>query len=123
MRSGERASSNGSEGEGGRRKAPGGEGRLQGRALAARDPRVPIRSLRCERCHEVRSPSALLTMAEVALRLGTSERHVRRLVAERRIPIVKVGRFVRLEEHEVEHWVDDHRVAARRSGLSLRRSS
>jgi excisionase family DNA binding protein len=50
-------------------------------------------------------------MADVALRLGTSERHVRRLLAERRIPIVKVGRFVRFEDHEIEHWIDDHRVA------------
>ena len=38
-------------------------------------------------------------------------RHVRRLVAERRIPIVKVGRLVRFDEHDVEHWVDDSRVA------------
>jgi excisionase family DNA binding protein len=62
-------------------------------------------------------------MADVALRLGTSERHVRRLVAERRIPIVKVGRFARFEEHEVEHWVDDHRVAPSGPAFSLRRSS
>jgi len=49
-------------------------------------------------------------MEEVALRLGTSMRHMRRLVAERRIPIVKVGRLVRFDEHDVEHWVDDHRI-------------
>jgi excisionase family DNA binding protein len=49
-------------------------------------------------------------MDEVALRLGTSLRHVRRLVAERRIPIVKVGRLIRFDGHDVEHWVDDRRV-------------
>jgi excisionase family DNA binding protein len=49
-------------------------------------------------------------MDEVALRLGTSLRHMRRLVAERRIPIVKVGHLVRFDDHDVEHWVDDHRV-------------
>jgi excisionase family DNA binding protein len=49
-------------------------------------------------------------MPDVAFRLGTSVRHVRRLVAERRIPIVKVGRSVRFEVHELEHWIDDHRV-------------
>lgn len=56
-------------------------------------------------------------MDQVAFRLGTSLRHVRRLVAERRIPIVKVGRFVRFDGHQVEHWVDDHRVAVIEPGL------
>jgi len=99
------------EGAGGRRQAPVGEARPPGRAAAARDPRAPARSLRCARCQDLYDPRALITMADVALRLGTSERHVRRLVAERRIPIVKVGRFVRFEDHEIEHWIDDHRVA------------
>jgi excisionase family DNA binding protein len=58
----------------------------------------------------VRVRSALLTIEEVSILLGTSVRHVRRLVAERRIPIVKVGRFVRIEDHELEHWVDEHRI-------------
>jgi len=112
------------EGEGRRRQAPVGEARPQGRAAAARDPRrVPTRSLRCARCQELRDPRALITMADVALRLGTSERHVRRLVAERRIPIVKVGRFVRFEEHEIEHWIDDHRVAPSGSAFPLRRAN
>ncbi len=44
--------------------------------------------------------------------MGTSLRHVRRLADERRIPIVKVGRFVRFDAHELEHWVDDHRIVA-----------
>jgi excisionase family DNA binding protein len=42
--------------------------------------------------------------------MGTSLRHVRRLTDERRIPIAKVGRFVRFDAHEVEHWIDDHRI-------------
>ncbi len=101
----------GTEREGGRRQAPDGEGRPRGRALAGRPSRHSFRSLRCAECGEQCPPSALLTMDQVACRLGTSLRHVRRLVAERRIPIVKVGRFVRFDAHAVEHWVDDHRVA------------
>ncbi len=62
-------------------------------------------------------------MADVAFRLGTSERHIRRLVAERRIPIVKVGRFVRFEEHEIDHWVDERRVAPSRTSTPLRRGN
>lgn len=68
------------------------------------------RTLRCPLCGERRPPSGLLTLEEVALRLGTSQRHVRRLADERRIPIVKVGRYVRFDGHELEHWVDDHRI-------------
>lgn len=67
-------------------------------------------TLRCPVCGERRPPAALLTLEDVALRLGTSESHVRRLSEERRIPIVKVGRFVRFDSHELDHWIDDHRI-------------
>jgi excisionase family DNA binding protein len=40
-------------------------------------------------------PAQLLTIDQLAFQLGTSVRHVRRLVAERRVPHVKVGRWVR----------------------------
>jgi excisionase family DNA binding protein len=100
----------GIEREGGRRRAPDGEGRPKGRALAGRPPRSAKRSLRCAECGELRPSSALLTMDQVAFRLGTSLRHMRRLVAERRIPVVKVGHLVRFDRHDIEHWVDDHRV-------------
>jgi excisionase family DNA binding protein len=107
----------------GRRKAPASEARPPGRAAAARDSRAPARSLRCARCQDLHDPRTLIAMTDVALRLGTSERHVRRLVAERRIPIVKVGRFVRFDAHEIEHWIDDHRVAPARSAFPRRRGN
>jgi excisionase family DNA binding protein len=56
----------------------------------------------------VRSP--LLDIPGVADWLGTSPRHVRRLVSERRIPYVKVGHFVRFDEEEVAGWIDEKRV-------------
>ncbi len=43
-------------------------------------------------------------------RLGVSVRFVRRLVAERRIPYVKVGKFVRFDPSEIEVWIDERRV-------------
>jgi excisionase family DNA binding protein len=43
-------------------------------------------------------PERLLTVAEVAELLGTSERFPRRLIAERRIEFVKIGRHVRIRE-------------------------
>ena len=36
----------------------------------------------------------LIDITTLADRLGDSERHIRRLVAERRIPFLKVGRYV-----------------------------
>ena len=49
-------------------------------------------------------------MAAAAEIIGTSTRHVRRLVFERRIPYVKVGHYVRFDIDELDQWIDDHRV-------------
>ena len=40
------------------------------------------------------------------LALGTTRRHVQRLVAERRMPFVKVGRFVRFDPAALDVWLD-----------------
>jgi len=53
---------------------------------------------------------ALLDIGEVSDWLGTSHRHIRRLIAERRIPFIKVGHFIRFDEQEVSEWIDDCRV-------------
>jgi excisionase family DNA binding protein len=55
----------------------------------------------------------LLTVEEAAERLGTSTRFVRRLVAERRIAYVKVGRHVRLDPADVEAFIAARRVEVR----------
>jgi len=60
--------------------------------------------------HPHPAPVGLIDVAEVAARLGATVRFVRRLVAERRISYVKVGKFVRFDPAEVEAWIDDHRV-------------
>lgn len=51
-----------------------------------------------------------LTVAQVAELLGTTERFPRRLVAERRIVFVKVGRHVRIPESAVNAFIDAHTV-------------
>jgi len=53
---------------------------------------------------------SLMTIAEVADRLGVSVRYVRRLVAERRIPFIKFGHLLRFDPTTIDHWVDDARV-------------
>jgi excisionase family DNA binding protein len=57
--------------------------------------------------------SRLLDIDAVAIQLAVTPRHIRRLVAERRIPYLKVGRFIRFDPAEVDAWLD----AARRPEL------
>jgi excisionase family DNA binding protein len=45
----------------------------------------------------------------VAKRLGVAVRHVRRLVAEQRIPFIKWGHLLRFDPDEIENWIDDAR--------------
>lgn len=52
----------------------------------------------------------LLTGAEVAERLKTTPRFVRRLVAERRIEFVKVGRLVRFSPEAVAEYIERNKV-------------
>ncbi|WP_431954950.1 excisionase family DNA-binding protein [Actinacidiphila sp. bgisy167] len=52
----------------------------------------------------------LLTVEEAAERLGTGIRFVRRLIAERRIAFVKVGRHVRLSETVLTAYIEVHTV-------------
>jgi excisionase family DNA binding protein len=52
----------------------------------------------------------LLDVEEAARRLGTKPRFVRRLIAERRIEFVKVGRHVRVSESALATFIDAGRV-------------
>ncbi len=47
----------------------------------------------------------LLTVKEAALRLGTAERFVRRLIAERRIRFTKIGSHVRIPESALIEFI------------------
>jgi excisionase family DNA binding protein len=48
----------------------------------------------------------LLTVAQVAELLGTTERFPRRLIQERRIKFVRVGRHVRIPESALAEFLD-----------------
>ncbi len=47
----------------------------------------------------------LLDVDGVAARLNISVRHVRRLVAERRIPHLKLGNLLRFDPREIDEWI------------------
>jgi excisionase family DNA binding protein len=52
----------------------------------------------------------LMDMPALAKMLGVTHRHVQRLVSERRIPYLKVGRFIRFDPAEVAAWLEERRV-------------
>lgn len=53
---------------------------------------------------------SLVDVEGAAARLGISVRHVRHLIAQRRIPYVKVGHYVRFDPDELDAWIDERRV-------------
>jgi excisionase family DNA binding protein len=67
-----------------------------------------------------RPRTELVDIEEVASQLGVGIVFVRRLVAERRIPFVKIGKFVRFDPDEVATWIDEQRVGVYRK-RSVRR--
>lgn len=54
----------------------------------------------------------LLDINQLAERLGVTERFVRRLVEERRIPFLKIGKYVRFDPQDVDDWIDEQRIDA-----------
>ncbi len=59
------------------------------------------------------APTDLMTIEQAAAYLGTGERFVRRLISQRRIPVVQLGRHVRLERSSLDQFIDAGRVASR----------
>jgi excisionase family DNA binding protein len=55
-------------------------------------------------------PHELLTVDQAAERIGMSVRHVRRLVAERRIGYHRLGRAVRLHPADLDAYIAATRV-------------
>ena len=57
------------------------------------------------------SVGPLLTVETAAERLSTSPRFIRRLIAERRIEFVKVGRHVRISEAALAEFIEAGKVS------------
>jgi excisionase family DNA binding protein len=64
----------------------------------------------------------LLTADEAAARLNTTTRFVRRLIAERRIPFIKLGKFVRISTDDLDRFVAEGRVESRIAYLPAKRT-
>ena len=55
---------------------------------------------------------ALLTLEQAAERLGTSVRFIRRLRHERRLTFIKIGKHLRVDQADLEAFIDANREAA-----------
>ena len=51
----------------------------------------------------------LIDIATLAGLLGVNQRYVRRMVAERRVPMIKVGHLVRFDLADIREWVEAQR--------------
>ncbi len=51
----------------------------------------------------------LLTIEQLAEHLGVTQRHIRRLVAEKRVPYFKWRMFIRFDPAEITAWLDNAR--------------
>lgn len=61
-----------------------------------------------------RSQATLIGVEELATQLGVGVRYVRRLVAERRVPYIKLGHLVRFDPAEIHDWLERCRHEPRR---------
>lgn len=51
----------------------------------------------------------LIDVPTLAQQLGVTQRFIRRLTAEDRVPFLKIGKFVRFDPHEIDRWIDTRR--------------
>lgn len=54
----------------------------------------------------------LLDVPGLAVHLGVKERHIRRLIAERRVPFIKWGHLIRFDPEDIAAWLDGNRRTA-----------
>lgn len=59
----------------------------------------------------------LIDLPTLARWLGVTERHIRRLVSERRIPFHKWGHHLRFDPVDVREWLTEHRIDPTRRPL------
>ena len=55
---------------------------------------------------------SLLDINEAADRLGTTERHMRALIADRKIAYIKVGRLIRFDPKSLDEWIEANTIMA-----------
>ena len=57
----------------------------------------------------------LIDIATLAGLLGVGQRYVRRMVAEERVEVVKIGHLVRFDLNHIRNWIEEQRRPPKRS--------
>ncbi len=57
----------------------------------------------------------LLTIQQVATYVGLSHHTIYRLVSQRKIPHVKLGKVLKFDRTEIDRWIASHAVKVHRS--------
>lgn len=65
-----------------------------------------------DRVASLEQHNQLLTVAQAGDYLGTGERFIRRLIAQRRITYVKLGKYVRLQRSILDEFIEAGRVTS-----------
>ena len=52
----------------------------------------------------------LLDIDQAAERLNVTPRFIRRLIAQRRIDYLKIGKFIRFKPDDLDTWIEDQRI-------------
>jgi excisionase family DNA binding protein len=81
-------------------------------------PHVPTHSP--PRRKQKTTADCLLTVDEAAERLGTGVRFIRRLITERRIRYVKLGKPVRIPESALNAYIEERTVPSLREAQAAR---
>ena len=55
-------------------------------------------------------PPKLLTVKEVSAITGLAPDTIYKMVSQRRIPFVKLGRLIKFEQEAIEAWIDEQSV-------------
>jgi excisionase family DNA binding protein len=79
-------------------------------------PRIAAEAIVCRRREAAMnapnraSTAPLLDIAALAERLNVTTRFVRRLIDTRRVPYLKVGKFIRFDPADIDQWLDAKRI-------------
>ena len=56
------------------------------------------------------NPQPLLDIEQAAHRLNVTPRFIRRLIAQRRIDYLKIGKFIRFHPDDLDTWIERQRI-------------